>query len=183
MKDQPQPDVLLAAVEALRAAVDELALPLDVEGSARARTDRQSLVDQLDDYLLPRLRSLDAPLLAVVGGSTGAGKSTLVNSVLRQKVSRSGVLRPTTRSPVLVHHPDDAAAFEGDRVLASLVRKVLLVGFFAFLVNQWHSLSTTVVNGFAALGLKAGGGAMSVTDFTTSPSKIVTPRTAVGRPA
>jgi type IV secretion system protein TrbL len=30
-----------------------------------------------------------------------------------------------------------------------------------------------VVNGFAALGLKAGGGAMSVSTFTTSPSQIV----------
>ncbi len=122
MKDQPQPDALLAAVEALRGGVAALALPLEVTGAADARSGRQALVDQLDDYVLPRLRSLDAPLLAVVGGSTGAGKSTLVNSVLRQQVSRSGVLRPTTRSPVLVHHPDDAAAFEGDRVLASLVR-------------------------------------------------------------
>ena len=62
---------------------------------------------------------------------------------------------------------------ENQNVLASLVRKVLLVGFFAWLVSQWHSLSTTVVNGFAALGLKAGGGAMTVTTFTTSPSQIV----------
>src|SRR5271154_6354608 len=62
---------------------------------------------------------------------------------------------------------------ENQNVLASLVRKILLVGFFAFLVTQWHALSTTVVNGFAALGLQAGGGAMSVTTFTTSPSQIV----------
>ena len=62
---------------------------------------------------------------------------------------------------------------ENQNVLASLVRKVLLVGFFAWLVTQWHTLSTTVVNGFAALGLKASGGTMSVTDFTQSPSKIV----------
>ena len=62
---------------------------------------------------------------------------------------------------------------ENQNVLAGLVRKVLLVGFFAWLVTQWHSLSTTVVNGFAALGLKAGGGAMTVTTFTTSPSQIV----------
>jgi type IV secretion system protein TrbL len=62
---------------------------------------------------------------------------------------------------------------ENQNVLASLVRKVLLVGFFAWLVTQWHSLSTTVVDGFAALGLKAGGGAMSLADFTTSPSKVV----------
>ncbi|MBN9318779.1 MAG: P-type conjugative transfer protein TrbL [Caulobacterales bacterium] len=62
---------------------------------------------------------------------------------------------------------------ENQNVLASLVRKVLLVGFFAWLVAQWHALSTTVVNGFAALGLKAGGGAMTVSTFTTSPSEIV----------
>jgi type IV secretion system protein TrbL len=62
---------------------------------------------------------------------------------------------------------------ENQNVLASLVRKVLLVGFFAWLVAQWHSLSVTVVNGFAALGLKAGGGAMTVSTFTSSPSQIV----------
>lgn len=46
-----------------------------------------------------------APLLAVVGGPTGAGKSTLVNSLVRAPVSRTGILRPTTRTPVLVCHP------------------------------------------------------------------------------
>lgn len=106
----------------LREAVEVLVLPLDVEGAAEARQERTALLDQLDDYVLPRLRSLDAPLLAVVGGSTGAGKSTLTNSLLGQAVSRSGVLRPTTRSPVLVHHPDDARWFTGQRVLPGLAR-------------------------------------------------------------
>ncbi len=107
---------------ALRDAVEALRLPLDVEGAAQARRDRGALLDQLDDYVLPRLRSLDAPLLAVVGGSTGAGKSTLTNSLLGQVVSRSGVLRPTTRSPVLVHHPDDARWFDRQRILPGLAR-------------------------------------------------------------
>ena len=62
---------------------------------------------------------------------------------------------------------------ENQNVLASLVRKTLLVGFFVFLIAQWPTLTKTVVNGFAALGLKAGGGAMSLADFTTSPSKVV----------
>jgi type IV secretion system protein TrbL len=62
---------------------------------------------------------------------------------------------------------------ENQNVLASLVRKILLVGFFAFLVAQWHTLSMTVVNGFAALGLKAGGGTMTVATFTSSPSQII----------
>jgi GTPase Era involved in 16S rRNA processing len=46
-----------------------------------------------------------APLLAVIGGPTGAGKSTLVNSLVRSPVSLTGFLRPTTRKPVLVCHP------------------------------------------------------------------------------
>ncbi|WP_397421365.1 P-type conjugative transfer protein TrbL [Phenylobacterium sp.] len=62
---------------------------------------------------------------------------------------------------------------ENQNVLAALVRKVLLIGFFTWLVTQWHSLSQTVVEGFASLGLKAGGGAMSLGDFLNSPSKIV----------
>ena len=72
------------------------------------------MVDQLEDYVIPRLMTLDAPLLAVVGGSTGAGKSTLVNSLVGTRVTTPGVLRPTTRSPVLVHHPDDAQWFGQD---------------------------------------------------------------------
>jgi hypothetical protein len=122
MEPRPEQDALLDAVTGLRERVQSLVLPLDVQGVAVARRERTELLDQLDDYVLPRLRALDAPVLAVVGGSTGAGKSTLVNSVLRERVTRSGVLRPTTRSPVLVHHPDDRGWFEGDRVLPSLAR-------------------------------------------------------------
>ena len=80
------------------------------------------MVDQLEDYVLPRLMTLEAPLLTVVGGSTGAGKSTLVNSLIGSRVTAPGVLRPTTRSPVLVHHPDDANWFGQDRLLPDLER-------------------------------------------------------------
>ena len=58
----------------------------------------------------------------MIGGSTGAGKSTLTNSLVRREVSRSGVLRPTTRSPVLVHHPADSGAFLSQRILPRLTR-------------------------------------------------------------
>ena len=113
---------LLTAVTSLREQVAESTLPLTLPGAAEASVTRTQLLNQLDDYVLPRLRSLDAPLLAVVGGSTGAGKSTLVNSLVGATVSRPGVLRPTTRSPVLVHHPDDTRWFVGDRVLPGLGR-------------------------------------------------------------
>jgi hypothetical protein len=114
-------DVLTAA-ERLRRHAATLSLTLDVEGVTAARKEREALVSQLDDYLLPRLRRRDAPLLAVIGGSTGAGKSTLTNSIVRREVSRSGVLRPTTRSPVLVHHPFDSGAFLSQRILPRLTR-------------------------------------------------------------
>src|SRR3712207_1134201 len=67
---------------------------------------------------------MDAPLLMVVGGSTGAGKSTLVNSLVGEDVSKAGVLRPTTRAPVLVCHTGDVDWFSGDRVLPDLARTI-----------------------------------------------------------
>ena len=57
-----------------------------------------------------------------MGGSTGAGKSTLVNALVGHPVTRAGAIRPTTRQPILLHHPADAAWFEGQRVLPSLSR-------------------------------------------------------------
>ena len=120
--DQYEERDLLGAADSLRTEVASLTLPLQLPDVEYARAEREELLGQLDDYLLPRLTRLDAPLLAVVGGSTGAGKSTLVNSIARREVTRSGVLRPTTRSPVLVHHPYDSGAFLSQRVLPGLTR-------------------------------------------------------------
>ena len=108
---------MLDAVRAVRDAVAGTRLSdSDTEADARA------IVNQLDDYILPRLANLDAPLLAVIGGSTGSGKSTLVNAVLRERVSNPGVIRPTTRQPVLVANPADADWFNSPQVLPGLAR-------------------------------------------------------------
>ncbi len=119
----PAPTVpLVAELAALREELAGVPLPLELPASAAARAERSSLIGQLDDYLIPRLARLDAPLLVVVGGSTGAGKSTLVNTLVGTEVSKAGVLRPTTRGPVLVCAPDDVGSFAGDRVLPGLAR-------------------------------------------------------------
>lgn len=97
-------------------------LPLGLPGADGARGDIRHALSQLEDYILPRYRSLDAPLLAVVGGSTGAGKSTLVNGLAGHAVTRAGAIRPTTRQPILLHHPADGRWFEDQRVLPSLSR-------------------------------------------------------------
>ncbi|AXJ11277.1 dynamin family protein [Arthrobacter sp. PM3] len=112
----------VALLEAVRQDLAALRLPLSLPGAERTRLDLRNAVNQLDDYILPRFRSLDAPLLAVVGGSTGAGKSTLVNALVGHAVTRAGAIRPTTRQPVLLHHPGDAGWFEGHRILPALGR-------------------------------------------------------------
>jgi energy-coupling factor transporter ATP-binding protein EcfA2 len=113
---------LLSALEQLRGEVHDATFPFDIPGVSQARSSQSALIRQLDDHVIPRLSSLDAPLLAVVGGSTGAGKSTLVNSLVGSVVSQYGVIRPTTRRPVLVHHPRDVSWFIGNRILPDLAR-------------------------------------------------------------
>ncbi|OMH37156.1 dynamin family protein [Tersicoccus sp. Bi-70] len=105
-----------------RDAVAGLTLPLDLPDVPRTRAAAADAVTQLDDYIIPRFASLHAPLLAVVGGSTGAGKSTLVNGIAGHPVTRAGAIRPTTRQPILLHHPSDEHWFTGRRVLGSLAR-------------------------------------------------------------
>ncbi len=113
---------LAGALTELRDSLAATRLPLPLPEAAEATATSRDIRKQLDDYVLPRLATIEAPLLAVVGGSTGAGKSTLVNSLIGRVVTRPGVIRPTTKSPVLVFHPDDARWFNDDRILPGLIR-------------------------------------------------------------
>jgi hypothetical protein len=116
------PPPLPEALDELRGALADTRYPLAGRAAEQATVTSRKVIGQLDDYLLPRLDRLDAPLLAVVGGSTGAGKSTLVNSLVRAPVSPAGVLRPTTRGPVLVHHPSDGHWFSQPHLVPGLAR-------------------------------------------------------------
>src|SRR5690625_1436676 len=115
---------LVRRVQSRVDAVAQLRFPLPVTGAGSAAATRDALTNQLDDYILPRLRNLDAPMLAVLGGSTGTGKSTLLNALLRRQVATTGVLRPTTRHPVLVHRPDEATWLTESGDLAEVVQCV-----------------------------------------------------------
>jgi hypothetical protein len=106
----------------LRDAVAAARYPLALPDAAETARAASAIVSQLDDYLIPRLGRLDAPLLVVIGGSTGAGKSTLANSLVRAPVSPTGVRRPTTRTPVLIANPDDAPWFTEANLLPHLGR-------------------------------------------------------------
>lgn len=113
---------LLTTLVRLHEALLKVDLALDVVEVNEAATVRDEVAVQLADYVMPRILAADAPLLAVVGGSTGAGKSTLVNSIVGSAVTEAGVLRPTTRSPVLVHNPEDADWFVNARILPDFRR-------------------------------------------------------------
>lgn len=130
-----------AQLKAARELLTRIPLPLDVEagetpgtpyavthdgtaehGTATARTLLAAMARQLDDYILPRSASVDNPLTIVVGGSTGAGKSTLVNTLLGEPLTQSGAIRPTTRHPVLLYRAEDEAALSPERFLPTLPR-------------------------------------------------------------
>ena len=110
------------SLERLRASLADAGLDLPLDGAAEHREAAEAAVRQIDDYIRPRLADLDAPLLAVVGGSTGSGKSTIVNALVGTPLTRVGVIRPTTRQPILVHAPVDAGWFASDRILPGLAR-------------------------------------------------------------
>jgi type IV secretion system protein TrbL len=61
---------------------------------------------------------------------------------------------------------------EWDGLIRSLIQRLLLIGFVGYLISNWHSLTNMVVNGMTALGLKAGGSAMSADTFWSDPSQI-----------
>ncbi|TMC33863.1 MAG: ATP-binding cassette domain-containing protein, partial [Chloroflexi bacterium] len=77
---------------------------------ARAR----QLHDHLDGFVRPRAADIDAPLLVLLLGPTGAGKSSLLNTIAGAEVSEAGVLRPTTKEAVLY-----ASEADSHRILAS----------------------------------------------------------------
>ena len=58
-----------------------------------------------------------------------------------------------------------AWALGEDDAIQSLAKKVLYVGFFALLLNNWNTLAQLVFESFASLGLKATGSALSYATF------------------
>jgi energy-coupling factor transporter ATP-binding protein EcfA2 len=100
---------LAERAELVAALADRRAALVREDEAAGAKDRARQLRDHVRAYVLARVRALESPLLVVLLGPTGAGKSTLMNTVARAAVSRTGVLRPTTREAVLLATDADAA--------------------------------------------------------------------------
>lgn len=99
------PSELRALVDRLEALGERRLASRPRSEPARGRATR--LADHLAGHVRVRAASLDAPLLVVLVGPTGAGKSTVFNTIAGRAASETGVLRPTTRVAVVLAHPGD----------------------------------------------------------------------------
>jgi len=66
-------------------------------------------------------------------------------------------------------------------VIQRLVKKTLYIGFFAFIIGNFSSLSQIVFESFAGLGLKASGASLSLADFM-KPGVIAATGLEAGKP-
>ena len=99
-------------------------LALATSNPAAAARARQ-LHDHLEGFIRPRLADIDAPLLVLLVGPTGAGKSSLLNTIAGAEVSKAGVLRPTTRDAVLYANESDSRRILESGRLAAVAKERL----------------------------------------------------------
>lgn len=98
----PDEHQIEAALGSLRAALGDVAFSMTGPDRDPLEVERRRLVKSISDYLLPRVRTDTAiPVVVLVAGAGGVGKSTLLNSLAQTDVSPVGLARPTTRHPVI----------------------------------------------------------------------------------
>jgi len=114
---------LIERCDRLTALADQR-LALLTENLAAAARARQ-LHDHLYGFVRPRLSDIDAPLLVLLVGPTGAGKSSLLNTIAGAEVSKAGVLRPTTRDAVLFASESDSGRILASGRLAAIAKERL----------------------------------------------------------
>ncbi|HEY8846312.1 MAG TPA: GTPase, partial [Candidatus Limnocylindrales bacterium] len=98
-----------------------------VPAGEASRSRALQLRDHVGGHLRVRADSLDAPLVVLLLGPTGAGKSTLFNTIAGRAASPTGVLRPTTRVAVVLASRDDRIAIQAGALAGVPVDRVRLI--------------------------------------------------------
>jgi type IV secretion system protein TrbL len=102
-------------------------------------------LDVIDQFMLAFIRYIDSGF-----GLLGGDVSFLSRTLIALDITLAGLFW---------------ALGGEDNVLGKLIRKILYVGAFAFILNSFSSLSTIIFNSFAQAGLTAGGGTLSADDL------------------
>jgi len=101
------------------------------EPARRSRSLVSRLLQRVDAV---RFR-LESPIVVATFGGTGTGKSSLVNALIGEEVTRTGRQRPTTNVPILLIHPDlepealgfDLSGITVRQVDSPLLRDIVLI--------------------------------------------------------
>ena len=120
-RTEHEPDALEEALSNLEQALRALPVALPVPDREERRSTRDRVASDVAGQRA-RWRDREAPLLVVIGGGTGAGKSTVLNTLVGKPLAATGVIRPTTSSPTLVATPGELSWFTSERVLSDLPR-------------------------------------------------------------
>lgn len=112
---------VVETAERLAVLAGERARDLGAQAGEEATRRSRQLQDHLVGHVLPRARSLDAPLLVLIIGPTGAGKSSLLNALAGFAASPSGVIRPTTREVVVLARPGARETLLGEGMPLSVL--------------------------------------------------------------
>lgn len=105
---------LRASLHAFAEGLAEVQFGLPGESQVEREKLRERALWSINEYLLPRLGDLEAPLVVVLIGSTGSGKSTVLNSLASRRISEPGAIRPTTTMPVIWTQEDHANRYSDD---------------------------------------------------------------------
>jgi type IV secretion system protein TrbL len=105
-------------------------------------------------------------LMTVFSGTISAGFSSLAGPV-------NGIFGLMIGLVVALTGLQWAVSSNRD-VLAGAFSKILVIGAFAYIINDWQGLSETIFAGFMQIGLTAGGGSISAADFLNPGAVIET---------